>query len=366
MKIDDIIKVLENIAPLYLQENYDNSGLIHGNKHTECSGVLLSLDATENIVHEAIQKKCNLIVAHHPLVFSGLKKLNGKNYVERALILAIKNDIAIYACHTNLDNVMHGVNSKMADRLGLIKRSCLFPKHQVLQKLLVYVPDSHIKILEKSLFEAGAGSIGNYSECSFVSEGLGSFLPNEQANPYSGTIGTRHFEKEKKLEVVFPIWLQHKVVQAMKSAHPYEEVAYEITHLQNQHQEIGSGLIGVLPQPMLEIDFLTQIKEQFCLKVIKHTAFINKKIEKVALCGGAGSFLISMAKSSGADAFITADLKYHEFFDAEGSLLLADIGHFESEQYTIDLFYEVLQEKFPNFALLKTGITTNPVHYFFQ
>ncbi len=366
MKISDILAVLELIAPSFLQENYDNSGLVIGDKNFECSGVVLCLDATQEVVKEAIDKKCNLIIAHHPIIFSGLKKINGKNYVEQAAMLAIKNDIAIYACHTNLDNVLAGVNGKIADKLGLLDRSTLLPKEQALQKLTVFVPLTHLNQLEIALFNAGAGSLGNYSECSFVSEGVGSFKPNQYANPYSGEIGIRKTGKEMKLEVVFPVWLQQQVVKAMKMSHPYEELAYEISTLQNQYQQIGSGLIGVLSNPMSEFDFLTFVKEQFQLKVIKHSGFTSKIIQKVALCGGAGGFLIPVAKASGADVFLTADLKYHDFFDAEAKLLLADIGHFESEQYTIDLFYEVLQEKFPNFALLKTGINTNPVHYFLQ
>ncbi len=364
MKISSILPVLEKIAPLRLQEEYDNAGLITGNTQMECTGILLSIDATEEVIAEAIEKKCNLIIAHHPIVFKGLKKINGNNYVERAIIKAIKNDIAIYACHTNLDNVIEGVNGKIADKLGLMNRQILYPKQQLLRKLNVYVPDNAVDVVESALFAAGAGHVGNYSQCSFVSDGIGSFLPEENANPITGIKGQRNFAKEKKVEVIFPSWLQRSVVEAMKNNHPYEEVAYEITHLSNEHQNIGSGIIGVLPESIHERDFLKKLAEIFNIQIIKHTNLLGKKVSKVALCGGAGSFLIEAAKAQKADFYISADIKYHEFFDADNQLVLADIGHFESEQFTIELFDEVLRQNFPNFAILKTRVNTNPIQYF--
>jgi dinuclear metal center YbgI/SA1388 family protein len=304
------------------------------------------------------------VIAHHPILFKGIKKLNGKNYVERALITAVKNDIAIYACHTNIDNVLEGVNGKMADRLGLINREILAPKSGIIRKLQVFVPQTHVQVLEKALFEAGAGYIGNYSECSFVSEGTGGFKAESGANPFVGALGDRHVEKETKVEVLFPLWIKDKVMKAMYSAHPYEEVAYEVSALENEHQHIGSGLIGEWPEALYERDALEKIKSVFGLKVIRHTSFIGKKIKKVAICGGSGSFLTGTAIARGADLYITADVKYHEFFDADRKLILADIGHFESEQYTIELFADVLRQKFPTFALLNSEMNTNPVHYF--
>jgi len=364
MTISSLISVLEKIAPLHLQEEYDNSGLILGNSKTDCSGVLLSLDVTEDVIHEAISQKCNLIIAHHPIVFKGLKKISGNNYVERVLLLAIKNDLAIYACHTNLDNVINGVNGYIADKLGLVNRSILLPKNQLLQKLTVFVPGSHLNIVEEALFAAGAGRIGNYRECSFVSEGIGSFKPEINSHPVIGQIGVRNTDKEQKLEVIFPAWLQSQVINAMKSAHLYEEVAYEVINLVNVHQEIGAGIVGELSEETGESDFLNKINTVFQTKIIKHTSFLGKKVKRVAVCGGAGSFLIPLAIKAAADFYITADLKYHEFFDADNRIVLADIGHFESEQYTIDLFADVLRQNFPNFAILKTGVNTNPVHYF--
>lgn len=364
MTISSIITAIEKFAPPFLQEDYDNAGLIIGNKNNECSGVLIALDATEEVVKEAIARNCNLIVAHHPIVFRGLKKINGNSYIERSVIAAIKNDVAIYACHTNLDNVIEGVNGKLADKLGLINRSILLPKKSLLSKLTVYVPDEHLQKLEEALFAAGAGKIGNYSECSFVSEGIGSFKPEEKSNPYSGKKGERHLGVEKRLEVVFPIWLKSRVLSAMKATHPYEEVAHEVSLLENEFQETGAGLVGELPEPMVEAEFLKGIQAVTGTKVIKHTEFLGKKIKKVAICGGAGSFLTTHAIASGADVYVTSDIKYHEFFEADGRILLADIGHFESEQFTNDLIYDVLRQNFPNFAVLKTEVVTNPVHYF--
>jgi dinuclear metal center YbgI/SA1388 family protein len=364
MTISSITNILEKIAPLYLQESYDNAGLIVGRKEMTCSGVLVALDATEEVVKEAISTQCNLIVAHHPIVFKGLKQFNEKNYVEKAIMLAIKNDIAIYACHTNLDNVINGVNGVIADRFGLTGQKILQPKTGLIQKLVVFCPIDAFEKVQSALFAAGAGEIGNYSECSFVSEGTGSFTPNEFANPQLGENGVRTNYNEKKIEVIFPLWKQSDVVRAMVEAHPFETVAYEILSLANPHQEFGSGLIGDLPHPMEESEFLGFVKSVFDLTVIRHTSILDKKVQKIAICGGAGSFLTAAAKSVGADVLITSDIKYHEFFDAETKILLIDIGHFESEQFTIDLFYDILSQNFPNFAILKTQVPTNPVHYF--
>ncbi len=364
MKIAEIISFLESIAPLSLQESYDNAGLITGNPAWECTGVLCTLDAVEEVVQEAISKKCNLIVAHHPIIFSGLKKINANNYVGKTIITAIKNDIAIYAIHTNLDNVINGVNHYMADKLDVVKRKILSPKPATLKKLFTFVPVEKIEQVRSAIFSAGGGVISNYSECSFSVEGTGSFKGNEGTNPYVGTPGERHYEKELKIEVIFPAWLQNTIVKAMVQAHPYEEVAYDIIDLSNEHPGVGSGLIGELKEPMDEKAFLGLLKKQFGLSVIRHTALMGKSVKKIALCGGAGSFLVSKALVEGADVYITADMKYHEFFDANGRMVIADIGHFESEQFTIDLLATVLQEKYRTFAILKTTVKTNPVQYF--
>ena len=330
----------------------------------ECSGALCTLDATEAVIDEAIQKGCNLIVAHHPIIFVGLKKITGKNYVERAVIKAIKNDIAIYAIHTNLDNLLSGVNKMIADKLGLVNRKVLLHKKNTLMKLMVFVPESHAEKVRNALFDAGGGKIGNYSECSFSTKGTGAFKPGERTNPFLGEQGKREVVNEEKVEVIFPAYLREKLVNAMKAAHPYEEVAHDLIALENSFDEVGIGLIGELETEMDETDFLHFIKKQFRLEVIRHTPLLNKKMKKVALCGGAGSFLIKNALSAGADFYITGDVKYHEFFDAENRMVIADIGHFESEQFTINLLYDILHLKFPTFAVQKSEVRTNPVHYF--
>jgi len=364
MLIKDIILSLETIAPASLQEDYDNAGLLTGSTNMVCTGALISLDCTEAIVQEAIDKNCNLIVAHHPIVFKGLKKINGNNYVERTIIKAIKNDIAIYAIHTNLDNVLDGVNGKIAEMLGLQNVRILSPKKGLLKKLVVFSSQYNAQKLTEALFAAGAGNIGNYSECSFSTDGKGTFIPGENSNPETGSIGKRETLNEVKIEVIYPEWLEQKILHAMKDNHPYEEVAHDVYNLNNAYQNIGSGIIGELAIPMDENNFLLKVASVFKVKAIKHTNLLGKKCKKVAVCGGAGSFLIENAKGAGADIYITSDIKYHEFFDADGKILLADIGHYESEQFTIELLFEILSNKFPNFALLKTGVNTNPVQYF--
>ncbi len=363
MIIDEIIQHLETFAPVYLQESYDNAGLIVGEGSSECNGVITTLDATEAVVDEAISKNCNLVVAHHPIIFRGLKKLNGKNYVERTILKAIKNDIAIYAIHTNLDNVKKGVNNKIAERIALQNLQMLQPKEQILKKLITFAPLDNAEDLRKALFAAGAGQLGKYSECSFNTEGTGTFKPEEGADPFVGEIGKRHQEKEMKIEVIFPGYLEQKIIRAMIEAHPYEEVAYDIISLGNYLSDVGSGLIGELENAVGENEFLQKIKTAFNLQAIRHTKLLGKQIKKVAVCGGAGSFLIPVALSNRADVYITSDIKYHEFFDAE-DMLLIDIGHYESEQFTIDLLYDILREKYPNFAVRKTEVNTNPVNYF--
>ncbi len=364
MKIQDITSFLESVAPPSLQESYDNVGMLTGNGNWECSGVITTLDATEEVILEAIEKKCNLIIAHHPIIFSGLRKITGKNYVERAIITAIKNDIAIYAIHTNLDNVLHGVNAAIADKLGLVNRQILQPKNETLKKLFTFVPVDHAEKVRSAIFSAGGGHISKYSECSFNTAGQGTFKPGEGTNPFTGKPGVRHTEEEIKMEMIFPAWQAYTIVEAMKAAHPYEEVAYDIITLDNQNQSVGSGLTGELQEPVTEQELLELLKQKFNLSVIRHTALRNKQVKKIALCGGAGSFLTGAALAAAADFYITSDLKYHEFFDADSRLVIADIGHYESEQFTIDLLFDILTQKFPTFAVLKTGVKTNPVHYF--
>ena len=364
IRLSDVIRHLENKAPRGLQESYDNSGLITGLPEMEVKGIIICLDSLECVVEEAVNRGCNVIIAHHPIVFSGLKRITGASYVERTIIRAIKNDIAIYAIHTNLDNIRDGVNAAIADRLGLKGTTVLRPMTNRLQKLVTYSPVAHSDTIRNALFEAGAGEIGNYSECSFSTKGTGSFMPNAKAQPFIGEKGKRHYETEDRIEVVLPEWKQQTVLNALRASHPYEEVAFEIFTIENQYNRIGAGLIGELETAVEPTKFLTIIKERMNTRMIRHTAPGMKLIRKVAVCGGAGSFLLKEAISSGADAFISADFKYHEFFDAEGKIIIADIGHFESEQFTMKLLQEFLREKFTTFAIRLTEMNTNPVYYF--
>jgi dinuclear metal center YbgI/SA1388 family protein len=365
MKIKELTTYLEQFAPLAYQESYDNAGLIVGNPNEYISGVLVTLDSTEAVIDEAIAKGCNVVVAHHPIVFKGLKKLTGKNYVERTIIKAIKNDVAIYATHTNLDSVVGGVNFKIAQKLDLQQVKILSPKNQVLLKLVVFVPISNTKAVLDALHEAGAGVIGNYSNVSFRGEGTGAFRPNELANPSIGAANVDEEVHENRVEVIFPSYLKNQVLAAMHRSHIYEEVAHDIIALENQNPAVGSGAIGELSEAMSEKDFLRYLKEKMNVSVIRHTNLLGKPIKRIALCGGSGGFLLNEAVAQNADVFITADYKYHEFFDADNRIIIADIGHYESEQFTKELLKDYICKKMINFAVHLSETPTNPVSYFY-
>jgi dinuclear metal center YbgI/SA1388 family protein len=363
IKIKDISNWLETIAPLSLQESYDNCGLLTGTPDSDVKGVLVSLDVTEEVVEEALSKNCNLIIAHHPVIFKGLKKLTGSNYVERTIIKAIKNDISIYAIHTNLDNVKNGVNAKICEVLGLKDLKILSPKKNNLKKLITFIPLQDSDRVIKAIHDAGAGNIGNYSECSFQVEGTGTFKPNELADPAIGKANELEKVNEKRVEVIFPSWLESRVLKALFEAHPYEEVAYDLVVLDNENKETGSGMTGILDEPMDAEGFIKYLKRKMNLSVVRHTILTGKKIRKIAVCGGSGSSLLKEAIRDGAEAFVTADFKYHEFFDAENKIVIADIGHYESEVYTKDLILELLKKKFANIALVLSETVTNPIRY---
>lgn len=365
MLVKDIIAAIEDFAPPVYQESYDNCGLQVGNVMDEVKGVLISLDVTEAILEEAMQRGCNMIVSHHPLIFSGLKKISGRTYVERVVQKAIKNDVSIYAAHTNLDNVYDGVNGKIAEKLGLTHTSILAPKSNTLSKLSTYVPVEAVDSLRDALFAAGAGKIRKYTECSFNSMGTGTFRAHKDANPTIGEAGGDRVQMEEmKIEVLVEKHAENAVMRALLGHHPYEEVAYELIPLPNPNQEKGAGMVGTLPTPMKEQDFLTFLKKQMKTACIRHTELTGKDISRVALCGGSGSFLLNDAIKANADIFITGDYKYHQFFDAEGRIIIADIGHYESEQFTSEIFEDILNKKFPNFAILLSNLSTNPVKYF--
>lgn len=363
VRIQDVTAALESWAPPAYQESYDNAGLLVGDPHAPLTGVLLCLDATEAVVAEAVRRGCNLVVAHHPVLFKGLKKINTGSYVGRAVVSAVKHDVALYAAHTNLDNVQGGVNFHLAARLGLQGVRILAPKKQVLQKLVAFVPPENTLLLLDALYAAGAGQIGDYNNCSFRSVGTGTFTPNEAANPHIGASNCPEEVREDRIEVIFPAFLSARILAALRRTHPYEEVAYYLTALENEHQEVGAGAVGMLPEPVPETEFLTRLKEKMQAGCVRYTPLRGKPVQKVAVCGGAGSFLTGEAIRAGADVFVTADVKYHEFFDADGKIVIADIGHYESEVFTKELIYTHLSEIFPNIALHLSEVATNPVNY---
>ena len=363
MKLKELCSCLEEWAPLAYQESYDNSGLILGDDSVELTGVLVSLDCVEDVVDEAIARGCNVIVSHHPIVFKGLKSLTGKSYVERTLLKAIKNDIALYAIHTNLDNIHTGVNKMLADKIGLVNTQVLVPKKGLIKQLVTYVPSLNAEFVRNELFKIGAGAFAEYSESSFSVSGNGTFKGSENSNPVLGKKGIREEPIEERIEIVFPAFKESLVLSTLKKHHPYEEVAYSVFTIDNENKNIGSGMIAEIPEPQNPLDFLKLLKNNLKADGIRYTSVVNKQIKKVAICGGSGSFLLQAAIRSGADIFITGDFKYHEFFDAENKILIADVGHYESEQYTKDLIADFLSEKFPKFAIHLSEVNTNPINY---
>ena len=363
MKIKDILNALERFAPLPLQDGFDNSGLQIGLTDVEATGALLCLDVTEDIIDEAIKKGCNLVIAHHPLLFKGYKSITGKDYVERCILKAIKNDIVVYAAHTNLDNAPGGVNYKIAEKLGLINPQTLSPKSEQLFKIVSFVPHDQAEKVRQALFQAGCGHIGAYDSCSYNIKGEGTFRALEGTNPYCGEIGTRHTEPETRIETIFPGFKKATVVRALMAAHPYEEPAFDIYPLENSWTQVGAGLLAELPEPQDEQEFLLKIKDTFQTGCVKHSKLRGKAIRKVALCGGSGGFLMQEAIAAQADLFLSAEIKYHDYFGNDDRILIADIGHYESEQYTKELFYTIIHDLFPNFALHFTEVNTNPIKY---
>ena len=363
MKVNDIVSSIEEMAPVSYQESYDNAGLLVGSYDTEVSGVLICLDVVESVVEEAINKGANLIIAHHPIVFKGLKRFNGNNYVERTVMLAIQNNIAIYAAHTNLDSVKGGVSDRICDLIGLQNKRILSPLAGDLNKLVTFVPIEYAQKVKEALFNVGAGSIGNYDSCSFSNEGKGTFRANEGADPFVGEIGKVHHENETRIETVFPKHLKGKILSALFKNHPYEELAFDVYQLENVNPNVGLGMIGELEKEEDSLQFLKRIKKIFGSACIKHTDLIKDKIKTVAVCGGSGSSLLRKAIAQKADVYVSGDFKYHEFFDAEEKIIIADIGHYESEQFTSDIFYEIVTKKFPNFAVYISDINSNPIKY---
>ena len=364
MKVHQITQALEEFAPLALQESYDNAGMQIGDPNADISSVLLCLDVTEEVIDEAISRNCGLIISHHPLIFKGLKSITGSNYIERCIIKACKNDIAIYSAHTNVDNVAAGVNFKIADKIGLTDVKILSEQSNMLLKLVTFTPISHLDIVHKALWEAGAGHIGKYDACSYNSSGYGTFRPGENTNPFCGNIGEIHSEEEIRIEMILPAFRKNAVLKALLTSHPYEEPAYDFYRPENLWSQAGAGIIGNLPDPITGTDFLQTIKEKFSIPCIKHSPIPDKKVTRVAVCGGSGAFLLSEALKQKADVFLTGEIKYHDFFGLDTHLFIAEIGHYESEQFTKEIFYDIITKKFPTFAAHFSEVNTNPVKYF--
>lgn len=364
MTIKDVISKIEKRISISQAEDFDNVGLLCGLPERNVSGILVCHDALENVVEEAIVKNCNLIVCFHPIIFSGLKSLTGKNYVERAVLKAIENKIAIYAIHTAWDNDFFGVNAGICNHLGLKNLNILQPKKNNLKQLNVYVPKDHSENLKEALFDAKAGNIGFYDECSFTTEGSGTFRPIAGSKPFSGEQNVRENADEVMISVIFESFKQNQIVSEMKSAHPYEEVAHQIISLDNENQYSGLGMFGEFETEMDEAEFLKFVKDKFNLEIIKHSDFTGKKIKRVGVLGGSGASGIKSALAKKCDAYLTGDLKYHDYFLAESKMLLCDIGHYESEQFVGEQLFEILSQNFSTFAVLKSSEKTNPVNYF--
>lgn len=363
MTVREVSNIIEEFAPLGYQESYDNAGLIVGSPTSRVRGIMVCVDVTPDVIDDALAQNANLIISHHPVIFSGLKRLTGANYTEQTVIKAIENGVAIYCAHTNLDSVWNGISMTIANRLGLEDLAILDPASDQLVKLITFVPKKDAQTLRLAMFNAGAGQIGEYDQCSFNSEGTGTFRAGDKTNPHVGSKGELHFESEERVEVIVPKPILSRVIKALIETHPYEEVAYDLYPLLNKNPRAGIGMVGYLKNPEVEEEFLERVKKIFNTGCIRHTSYLGKKIKKVAFCGGSGSNLISKAIAANADIYITSDVKYHQFFDADKKIIIADIGHFESEQFTVDIFYELLTKKLPNFAVLKTNVKTNPIKY---
>lgn len=364
MKVKDVISVIESFAPAELQEEYDNAGLAVGNQAMEVSGILCTLDITHEVIDEALSKKANMIISHHPVIFKGIKSITGKNTIEEIIIRAIKNDLIIYSAHTNADNVSKGVNHKICELIGLGSFKILSPLQNKLLKLVTFAPLDHAERVRKALFDAGAGTIGDYDSCSFNAEGTGTFRGGDNANPFAGTKGNLHTEPETRIETILPVIYKSQVIRALINVHPYEEVAYDLISLENEWPTAGAGMIGEFPEPVSLYDLLKLLAAKFEAKGIRYAGNEEKSIKRIAVCGGSGSSLIHLAKQQKADAFITGDIKYHQFFDTDNDLIIIDIGHYESEQFTKDIFYELLKKKLSNFAVHLSEVKTNPIKYY--
>ena len=362
MKVKEITDAIESMAPLHLQESWDNAGMQVGNPNSEVTGILLCTDVREETVDEAIERGFNMIISHHPLLFRGLKKIVGRTYQERVVAKAIKHDITIYCAHTNMDSARGGVNFKMAEKLGLKNVSVLDPQQGTLLKVVVFVPMSHVTQVETAMCDAGAGHLGDYDNCSYKLEGIGQYRPLEGAHPVAGEVAELHSEPETRIEVLVNKALCGRVVAAMLKAHPYEEPAFDIIALENEDSYSGLGVIGDI-EPQDAKAFLERVKTAFEVVTLRYSGDLDRRVSRIAMCGGAGAEFIGKALALGADVYITGDMKYHEFQGNEDRIIIADIGHYESEHYTKEIFYDVIQKKNPNFAVDFAKSEKNQVKY---
>lgn len=364
MKLAELTKKLDTIFTTQQAEDFDNVGLICGNPLREVRRILVCHDALETVIDEAIEKDCQLVIAFHPIIFKGMKRISGRNYVEKSVLKALENKIGIYAVHTALDNDYFGVNDGICSALGLEKTSILLPKKDHLHQVQFFVPKSSTQAVKEAVFKAGAGTIGLYDECSFSVQGTGSFRPLEGADPHIGNTNERTHVAEDMVTVICENYKTQGVIKALKSVHPYEEVAFQVIRLENEHPLVGLGKYGDLPEALSFEDFLEKIKKVFRLKMIRHSHFSRSTIRRIGVLGGSGSSGIQAAMDRGCDAYLTSDLKYHDFFIPEGNMLLCDLGHFESEQFVVSQIITRLSEKIPNFVVLKSEVNTNPINYF--
>ena len=361
--LGEFTRWLEELIPPAFQEQYDNSGLQVGDPDASINSVLLTVDVTSEVIAEAREHGCNLIISHHPLIFTPLKRIAGGSETELCVASAVRGGIAIYSAHTSFDNVSWGVSHILAEKIGLTKIRVLAPLKGKLSKLIAFVPVSHAARVREALFAAGAGHIGNYDRCSFNVPGDGTYRAGEGADPYAGQVGEDHSEPEIRIEAVMPSHLSSSCVRALLAAHPYEDVAYDIIALENEYHGAGAGAIGTLPATLTGIMLLERLKEVTGIPVIRYSGDTARTVKTIAVCGGSGSDLISVAARAGADAFVTGDIKYHAFAQAPHDMIVADIGHYESEKFSLELLHNLIKKKFPKFALRFSGIKTNPVNY---
>lgn len=363
MKILDVIKYLDQLIPAGYQESYDNCGLQVGDTSAEITGALISLDLTEAVVDEAVETRSNLIVTHHPFIFGGLKHIDADSPAGRIIYKLIRNGIAVYSAHTSLDKLSNGVSAQLAKRLGLCNLRILAPDSDSLKQLVVYCPKEQSQQLKDALYAAGAGNIGNYRHCSYSVNGTGTFEPLQGANPFVGTVGSETYTSEERIEMVYPKAFENKIVSALKANHPYETPAYSLIPLSNANPDVGLGIVGELPEDVEIETFIETVKQTVGIPVVRHSELCRKKVRTVALCGGAGAEFIGTAVAQNADIYLTSDIKYHDFQKATGHIVLADIGHYESEQFAKEFFYDKLSEKFRIFAIRIAKTETNFVGY---